>query len=82
LFSTGTPPPLLASSRHTLTKRCRVYEKLMAEIDAIDNGYAAYDAGVLVLQAYLMPFFGSKIVASGVKPKYDVGGSIGHRWPS
>jgi len=24
----------------------RVYEKLMAEIDAIDNGYAAYDAGV------------------------------------
>lgn len=37
----------------------RVYEKLMAEIDAIDNGFAAYDAGV--------------------KPKYDVGGSIGHR---
>jgi hypothetical protein len=23
----------------------RVYEKLMAEIDAIDNGFAAYDAG-------------------------------------
>jgi hypothetical protein len=40
----------------------RVYEKLMAEIDAIDNGFAAYDAGV--------------------KPKYDVGGSIGHRSPS
>jgi hypothetical protein len=40
----------------------RVYDKLMAEIDAIDNGYAAYDAGV--------------------KPKYDVGGSIGHRCPS
>lgn len=30
---------------------CRVYEKLMAEIDAIDNGFAAYDAGVDVCVA-------------------------------
>ena len=36
-----------------------MYEKLMAEIDAIDNGYACYDAAAV--------------------PKFDVGGSIGHR---
>ncbi len=51
---------MFASSR---TAACRVYEKLMAEIDAIDNGYAAYDAGVDVCVALrAIQGFGFKIM--------------------
>jgi hypothetical protein len=39
-----------------------VYEKLMAEIDAIDNGYAAYDAGVVVFALRAVHGFGFKIM--------------------